>query len=292
MRKYYKYLLVYGIFFMFLNNAEAITVSKDNVELKPGGNETVDVFVDAKTDISEVNFTLIYTTYDIPASFMVADGLTDNGGNSTKHNIVLREPKSGKILLGSIDITASTVAKVTGGTINIHTASAKTKSGETIELDSASINVKITEEEVNEPVEVDKNLLDGIESKIVKIDLKKDVFEYTVTVDEDILELDLDPKAIDNDVKVEVSSQKIEELKDNKITITASKGDIQSVYTINVEVKENSIIEIDNREFKEDNKYKSKWEALILIVVCSAILSVILTKKRSKKRRRKKKKVE
>ena len=270
---------------LFIPKVYALEVSKSDITIQKGSSGSVELYVNTTSTINRVDFTLIYTTYDIPGNFSVASGLTDDNPNGIKHGITFNEAKTGKILLGTVTITVKSNPDDTAGTISIHTASAKTTSGETIELKNQTINVKVGEPAPVEtpketPKEVDKNLLDKIESKIVKIELKKDTFDYTIEIDDTVEELDLNPVAKDTNTKVEITSQKIAELKDNKIVITTKNGDTEQVYNITVKVKKIDKAEIDNEEFVKDNSYKVKW--IVVIVVLSVILagSIVFNRKR------------
>ena len=125
------------------------------------------------------------------------------------------------------------------------------------------------------------------EYQIVKIDLQKDVYEYTVKIKENIKELDLKVIAKDENYKVEITSQKISELKDNKIIITVKDGDNKEEYIVKVDIekekekeKGNKDIEIDKDEFKSSYKYKGKWITLIGIMSVVLVVGLFLTKKK------------
>ena len=284
MRSKIKYVSLFFLLLLIFTKVEALEVSKNDITMKEGTNEKIELYATTESEIKSVEFTMVFSTYDIPASFIVDSKHTDSNPDGIVHQIILGEPASGKILLGIIDINTKAYPSDKAGSISIHTAKAITTSSEMINLDAQTINVKIGTPEptpiptTTKAVDKDTNLLDKIESQLVKIELKKDVFEYTVSIPSTVTELDLKPVAKDEKTKVDVSSQKIEELKDNKITITAKLDDIEQKYIITVKNKKE--IEVDTEEFKEDTSYKGKW--IILSIFLGGILaaSLLLSKKK------------
>ncbi len=276
------------IFILLLSpRVYALEVSEKDVTIKDGGNADIALYVNTESNITSVEFTLVYSTYDMPAGFTPARGFTDSNPNGIKHTITFNEAKTGKILIGDVNISVKNNPTDKYGTINIHTATAKTESGNTITLENQNINVKVgepTEEKKEEPKEIDKNMLDKIESKLVTIELKKDTFDYTVTIDKTVNELDLKPIAKDENTKIEISTQEIAKLKDNKITITCKNGDTTQVYNILVKSKRvnttSTDTTIDKQEFKADKSYKTKWIIVIIPLVIILVISTILNKKK------------
>ena len=280
-------LLVLSLIMIIPTRIRALSVSKNNLTIEKNNNETIDLYTEANLEITEVQFTLVYTTYDVPANFNVETGLTDTNPNGITHKIIFSNPVSGKIKLGSIKINVVSNPKVTVGTINIHSGKALTSDGETINLNSQTINVKIGEPEENAVIQNNDtstkktNLLDRIESKIVKIDLKENVYEYKVNIEENIEELDLKPIAKDEKYKVEITTQKIKELTDNQITITVKDGDNTEEYKIKVNtLKNDEDIDIDKEEFKSTYKYKGKWITMIVILSIVLFIGLLLIKKK------------
>ena len=130
--------------------------------------------------------------------------------------------------------------------------------------------------------EFDKNVLKEIKSDLVKINIQKDIFEYTITINNDIEKLDLEPIAINESYKVEISNQEIATLEDNKIniTITDNKGNkIDYIIKVNI-LKDISDVEIDDSDFKEKNTYKGKWIILVIIFSIILLFGLILTRKK------------
>ena len=194
-------------------NVQALSVEKNDLTIEKGGKKSVALYANLEADTTEISFTLVYTTYDVPAYFSLEPGLTDRNPNGIAHKITFSNPVSGKIKLGTIDIDIVNNPKVSVGAINVHSASAITNNG-TVNLNAQTINVTIGKEQ-EEPEEQPKvtekkiNLLDKIESDIVKIDLVEDKFEYEIKIKENIEELDLKPIVKDERYKVEISTQKI-----------------------------------------------------------------------------------
>lgn len=290
MKKNIKYLFIIFLLLLGVNKVDALSLSKTDITIEKGTSDTVELYANVEENVTSVDFTLVFSTYDVPAYFTVNPEYTDGNPNGIKHNINFDEPVTGKILLGTIRISPKSNPTVGGGTVSIHTGSAKNEVGENITLNAQNLNITIgtpTEEPVeenndkdNDKEPVDTNLLDKIESKIVKINLKKDIFEYTINIESDIKELDLKPIAKDQKTQVEITTQKIEELVNNEIIITTKNGDVEQKYTIKVsKTKEEIKTEIDNEEFKSDNSYKTKWIITIIIFGVLFIVGLGLTKK-------------
>lgn len=262
-----------------LINVSALSVSKNDLTIEKGGHESVELSTDTEKNIISVKFTLVYTTYDIPGNFSPAEGFNDTDPNGITHEIIFDKPQTGKIVIGSININVLSNAKVSAGTVNIHTATAKTTEGEVINLNNQNINIKIGTPVKEEPKSA---LLSKIESKLVNIELTKDIFEYNITIDSNVKELDLKAVPKDENAKVEISTQKVEEIQDNKIIITVKNGTEEKKYTINVTIKEkkdNKIV-IDKNKFKEDKSYKGKWIIISIFLIVALMVSLILSRKK------------
>lgn len=291
MKRILKLIIIAVILLIPIGSVSALTVSENDVKIPASGSKSIELSTSSEELLTSVEFTLVYTTYDIPANFIVNSNYTDSNPNGIKHKVIFPEPISGKITLGNVNINVVNNPKDTAGTINIHSAKGYTKTGETINLNAQNINITIGEESninTNKPSNDDnsntnKNVLKEIKSDIVKINLQEDVFEYQITIDKDIEKLDLEPIAINDTYKVEVSNQEIATLEDNKIniTVTDNTGN-KTVYTIKVNIlKDISSVEIDNTNYKEKNTYKGKW--IILIIFFSVILLFGLALTKNKK---------
>jgi len=304
--------IIIFVFLMFvtLTKVEALGVEKNELTIKSGESSSVSLSANVgEIEVNSIEFTLIYMSNDVPGNFIGANDSIEG----TKHRISFSEPMTGTISLGNVSINVVNNPTTKSGEIKIHSATAATVEGALIPLNSQTITVtidnsankvvqeeninnentdnnvtvdkkdespvtttdnknEVTEEEPEE-VEENSNLLESIDSKIVNIKLKNNKFEYTIKIDENIEELDLKPILKDDSYQVEISTQKIAELEDNKIIITVSKEDIKEVYTINVKIAEE--IEIDNEQFVSSNSHKVKW--IIIIVALSAVLIIGLT---------------
>lgn len=290
MKRILKLIIIAVILLIPIGSVSALTVSENDIKIPASGSKSIELSTSSEELLTSVEFTLVYTTYDIPANFIVNSNYTDSNPNGIKHKVIFPEPISGKITLGNVNINVVNNPKDTAGTINIHSAIGYTETGETITLNAQNINIIIGEESNNntdkpsndDNSNTNKNVLKEIKSDIVKINLQEDVFEYQITIDKDIEKLDLEPIATTDTYKVEVSNQEIASLEDNKIniTVTDNTGN-KTVYTIKVNIlKDISSVEIDNTNYKEKNTYKGKW--IILIIFFSAILlfGLALTKKK------------
>ena len=265
-----------------LINVYALSLSENNVTIESGSNKAVELYANSEQDIISVTFTMVYSTYDIPASFEPAGGFNDTNPNGITHEVIFDEAKNGKIKIGNVNINVVQYPTDTVGTINIHTATAKTTDGTTINLDAQNINVKVGKEE--EPVKEEPKsvLLKKIESKLVKVELKEKVFEYNIEIDSNVEELDIKAIPEDENAKVEISTQKIKDIKDNKIIITVKNGDNnEKKYTLNIKQKEkiDNDVTIDKSEFKGNNSYKGKWIIITIFLIIALMVSLILSRK-------------
>ena len=290
MKRILKLIIIAVILLIPIGSVSALTVSENDIKIPASGSKSIELSTSSEEPLTSVEFTLVYTTYDIPANFIVNSSYTDSNPNGIKHKVIFPEPISGKITLGNVNINVVNNPKDTAGTINIHSAVGYTKTGETITLNAQNINIIIGEENntnTDKPSSDDnsntnKNVLKEIKSDIVKINLQEDVFEYQITIDKDIEKLDLEPIAITDTYKVEVSNQEIATLEDNKIniTVTDNTGN-KTVYTIKVNIlKDISSVEIDNTNYKEKNTYKGKWIILIIFFSVILLFGLALTKKK------------
>ena len=290
MKRILKLIIIAVILLIPIGSVSALTVSENDIKIPASGSKSIELSTSSEELLTSVEFTLVYTTYDIPANFIVNSSYTDSNPNGIKHKVIFPEPISGKITLGNVNINVVNNPKDTAGTINIHSAIGYTETGETITLNAQNINIIIGEESNNntdkpsndDNSNTNKNVLKEIKSDIVKINLQEDVFEYQITIDKDIEKLDLEPIAITDTYKVEVSNQEIATLEDNKIniTVTDNTGN-KTVYTIKVNIlKDISSVEIDNTNYKEKNTYKGKWIILIIFFSVILLFGLALTKKK------------
>lgn len=282
MNKILKLIFISFALFFMTNRVFALTVSDSNITMSPGTSKEVELSTTTEVEVSRVEFTLVYSTYDVPANFVVNNIYTDGNPNGIKHIVNFDTPVSGTIKLGTVKINTVNSPRETTGTINIHSAKAITTTGETINLNSQNINVTIGEPK-DEPAndDYDKNLLKEIKSNKVRIELVKDTFDYEITIDKDLEELDLEPIAINDKYKVTTSTQKISDLEDNKITITVEDND-NHIVTYNIKVNIRKDIKnatIDNNTYKEKNTYQGKWLLAIIFFGVALFVSLIFTKK-------------
>lgn len=258
MKKIFRYIIVVFLMTISIRKVDALSVDKSEVSLVRGGNISLTLKENFTSKISKIEFNLIYSNKDIKGSFNSSSGIDDNNG--IKHSISYSKPISGEVDIGTININVSNDINSFSGKVSLVSAKAITVDGNSIDLDGPIINVKV-EEDVSDSASSDKDLLERIDSKLVKINLESDVYEYNVLVNNDIKELDLEPVAKDNKTSINISSQKLISGKDNKITIDASKGSILQSYIINVNYEEP--LEIDQSKFTANNNYKNKWLILM-----------------------------
>ena len=275
MKRIYKYIYFLLFLLVVTTRVEALSVSKNNLNMDALGNENVELYANV-VNATKVEFTLVYSTYDIPVEFIINSKFKNETPGGIKHTIIFDEVKNGKVLLGTININVIDNPHDLSGTVTINKAKYINNNNEVINLDSQIINIKVNQkEEDNKKIEIDNNLLDKIESKIVNINLKKDIYTYDITIDDNIHELDLKAIPKDNNTSIFIDTQKISELKDNKIIIKTKYNDIEQDYIINVKInkkEKNMVMKIDNTIFSPDISYKSKWKTILII---SGIIFVI-----------------
>lgn len=270
------------VFLINLPLVSALSVDSTELTVAKGEKSTVDVYANLEEETTKVSFSLVYTTYDVPATFKAEEGITLKT-NKTKNTLTFSEAQKGQVKLGTIEISILKSAKANKGTIRLNSATATSKSGNISKLDPVELTVTIGTSTNNSTSVKESNLLKGITSKIVNIDLKDNVYTYEVNVKEDVKELDLVAVPKDEKSKVVISSQKISELKDGKITINVtSPSNTKEEYTVKVNVLKTDKVEIDKEEFKADSSYKGKWVVIIIVSVVALLFGLTLSKKEVK----------
>ena len=270
------------VFLINLPLVSALSVDNTELTVAKGEKSTVNVYADLKEETTKVSFSLVYTTYDVPATFKAEEGITLKT-NTTKNTLTFSEAQKGQVKLGTIEISILKSAKANKGTIRLNSATATSKSGNITKLDPVELTVTIGTSTNNSTSVKESNLLKGITSKIVNIDLKDNVYTYEVNVKEDVKELDLVAVPKDEKSKVVISSQKISELKDGKIIINVtSPSNTKEEYTVKVNVLKTDKVEIDKEEFKADSSYKGKWVVVIIVSVVALLFGFTLSKKEGK----------
>ena len=270
------------VFLINLPLVSALSVDNTELTVAKGEKSTVNVYADLKEETTKVSFSLVYTTYDVPATFKAEEGITLKT-NTTKNTLTFSEAQKGQVKLGTIEISILKSAKANKGIIRLNSATATSKSGNISKLDPVELTVTIGTSTNNSTSVKESNLLKGITSKIVNIDLKDNVYTYEVNVKEDVKELDLVAVPKDEKSKVVISSQKISELKDDKITINVtSPSNTKEEYTVKVNVLKTDKVEIDKEEFKADSSYKGKWVVVIIVSVVALLFGFTLSKKEGK----------
>ncbi len=263
-----------------LTEVKAFSVDNDTFYIQPGKKEEVHLYANVEEEVTSVTFDLTFSSFDASATFTPARGYKDKYDGFNNHVVTLDEPTSGKIDLGVITIKTKATAKVkdTAETVLINKGVAKNGEDTEITLDRINMLVylgnKPDPEEETEPVIDTKSdgFLESIESSIVTIDLKKNVFEYTVTVPANTEVLDLKPITKSETIKVTISDQTIANLKDGAIYITLEDGKTTQQYKINVKVKK-AVKETEIDETTEVPEYHYKWKYLVVIGLCVVIIA-------------------
>lgn len=270
------------VFLINLPLVSALSVDSTELTVAKGEKSTVNVYANLEEETTKVSFSLVYTTYDVPATFKAEEGITLKT-NKTKNTLTFSEAQKGQVKLGTIEISILKSAKANKGTIRLNSATATSKSGNISKLDPVELTVTIGTSTNNSTSVKESNLLKGITSKIVNIDLKDNVYTYEVNVKEDVKELDLVAVPKDEKSKVVISSQKISELKDGKIIINVtSPSNTKEEYTVKVNVLKTNKVEIDKEKFKADSSYKGKWVVIIIVSVVALLFGFTISKKEGK----------
>lgn len=270
------------VFLINLPLVSALSVDSTELTVAKGEKATVNVYANLEEETTKVSFSLVYTTYDVPATFKAEEGITLKT-NTTKNTLTFTNAQKGQVKLGTIEISIPKSAKANKGTIRLNNATATSKSGNISKLDSVELTVTIGTSTNNSTSVKESNLLKGITSKIVNIDLKDNVYTYEVNVKEDVKELDLVAVPKDEKSKVVISSQKVSELKDGKIIINVtSPSNTKEEYTVKVNVLKTNKVEIDKEKFKADSSYKGKWVVVIIASVVALLFGFTLSKKEGK----------
>ena len=275
--------------------------------------------------VSEIKFTLIYYSDNAKASFIPAGGTNCDTVNSThtitfsegkSGRILLGQVKitisdNAGITSASAYAHAAFAKTVDGDIINLNNVMINVNINNTTPSTTEPVTTEPTTTVVVEPTTTasqvtttektttktttttttttkpreNKGLLKEINSKIVTINLEDDVYEYTVNVSETLEELDLVPVANDEDTKIEISSQKLSELDEKKITITLSNGNDKEKYVIKVNVVPKPTVKpvaIDDTNFVEKNGYKAKWIIVIILLGTLLIFSILFLNNKKK----------
>lgn len=277
--------ILFFVVLMFLSVAkvDALSLSQNDTKIKAGENSSIELFANLSDEVqvNSIEFTLVYSTYDMPVAFRVSSDYVNVGGGMN-HKVNFNTPVSGKIKLGTINVNVVNNPKVTSGSATLSNVKAITVDGTTIQLNSQNININIGNEEIVDDSTVTNesinNIIKSVDSNIVNIKIKENIFEYNIKVSKEIKELDLKPVLKDDSYNVEISTQKIDELTDNKIIITVKKDDFSEVYTFNVELVDD--IKIDESKFISSFNYKSKWVTLIFVFSTLLVVSLIFVKRK------------
>lgn len=279
-------ILLITIIFFGIAEVKALEVVDLNPTIQVGETKDIEIYVNAPDSTKQINFSLIFLSYDVVGTFEPLVGVLTNNG--TTHSISFNESITGRVKLGTIKIKISKNILANTGTINLHNANATLEDGTTTKLNNQSIQVNIPKENVEE---VKTNLLKEIKSNIVNIALVPNKYEYDVSVNNEVDKLDLTATAIDETYKIDISDQFIKEGK-NQIFITVSKGTISEKYTINItkdEKKEVLKEETDKNKDKikkdkvsktENKNFKSGWTVVIIGLIIGFIVGLSMLKKK------------
>lgn len=260
----------------------SIKFNKDSINIAPGETKKIDVVVSSDDDFTNVNFDVITTSVYVNFnSITVSDAFTRSDGKAYK--LVSAKPQKSGTAVATVTIKASDSAPLgTEGLIRITNASLGTNGDITLPI--GQIKIKVSNEKDEE-----STYLSSISSNIVDIDFSKDVYEYSVEVDEDIKELDLTALAEDENAKVTISNQKLDK-KTTTITITVqSESGNKSTYKIIVTKKENNVTKVSKEEpvkkvvtdndDKSDNYGKGRWVAILIVLIIGLIADLIYIKR-------------
>lgn len=266
-------LLVLTLIVILPLEVKALNVDKNNLTLEKGKSETINLSTTVEQEITEISFTLVYTSNDARANYYIASGLTETITDST-HKIVFSEPTSGTISLGTAKITVENNPTDKSGIVNIYNAKAVTAEGETINLKTQSINVTIenkvenndeetpnennteTKPEENKQEEQPKTETSKKEENNKKTEDKKDEETKKTThmlekIESNIVKIELQDRVYEYTVKIK---EDIEELDLNPVT-TDSKYKVEISSQKISELENNNII-ITVKNGEETQEYK------------------------------------
>lgn len=275
MKKVSNLLFIIFLVFISLSRVDAITLEKKEISLASGESKNIPLTENLTEKIKKIEFNLVYYSNDITGSFQVNSSYQDKM-SGVKHEITFPTGVSGEITLGELQVSISDKPAIQKGNINISNVQATTVNGKVLNLESESLQVTIDNTKVKKE-EVEGNLIEKIDSNLVKINLKENTYEYNVSVKDDVKELDLKPIAKYQGTNIDISSQKLEKEKDNVITIQASMNDIKEEYKIKVKIEED--IKINKNHYKQDNSYKKKWSIIMVFFGVFFIIGLFLLKK-------------
>lgn len=273
MKKLLKVLFSISLIFILINKVEALTLEEKELHLAKGETKEIEVTENFSEKIKKLEFNLVYYNNDITGTFQVNSSYQDKT-SGIKHEIVFQNGVSGEISLGKLQVSVAKNSSLQKGIININNVQATTINGKILNLENIGLPIFIDSKKENT---VTGNLIEKIDSNLVNISLKENTYEYKVTVKEDIKELDLKPITKYQDTIIDISSQKLEKEKNNIITITAKKDNIEEEYKIQVKYQKD--IKIDTHKYKEDSSYKEKWIIIASIFSVIFIMGLLLFKK-------------
>lgn len=278
MKKIVGFLIIIISLFICMN-AKALTIDTSSVTLNIGEHTYINVYEDFGEEDS-ITFDVIYYDGHVKAELSASNNiiLTADG---VHHTATLKEPMEGSVLIGTLDIWAEegcqnvATVRIAGSEITVNVnipVQPQPEPQPEPKKEEPKEEVVVTTTGVEEE---NTNLLVGIRSNIVKISLRNNVYDYSISIDNDVEKLDLEPIKKDDNTIIEMSTQVVKELKDNKITITAKNGTREETYIIAVRVRP-EIVEVVKIE---KTNYKAKYLAFILIFGIIILACVFFMKK-------------
>lgn len=286
-----KIFLVFFTFSLLLANSQvlALSLEKNNINILAGEKQNIKLYANLPKDTVKVEFTLVFDSYDLPVYFSPTTGISDETPNGIKHTLILKTASSGKTFLGNIVAKVVDKPSVTGAGADIHTAAAYNSSGKKTTLNSRNLFIKVGKEasvnptepnDQEEPAE-DKpktyNLLKEIKNGDTIITMVDNIYEYDLSILNSVKELSLEVVPKDEKYHVDISTQIIKDLIDDKVTITVANGEEKQVYTLNIKtIKDTPDIEIDESVFEESNSYKGFWIVAIIFASVGLFFGITL----------------
>lgn len=260
MKKIFDLLFSILIVFLFISRVEALSLEKNEINLAKGETKSIALTENFEEKVKKLEFNFVYYSNDITGRFQVNSSYQDKAVG-VKHEITFPNGVSGEVVLGEVQVFVANESAIQKGNINISNVQATTMSGKVLNLKNESLQVTVGDTKEKQEA-IEGNLIEKIESSLVQIPLKENTYEYSVFVKSDIDELDLKPVAKYPGTNIDISSQKLEDAKENVITIQASIDDIKEEYQIKVKREED--IQINKNHYKQDNSYKKKWSIMML----------------------------
>lgn len=256
---------------------------KEEINIAPGETKKINIIVDSDEEFTKVNFSLITTSNNVSfRSVEFKDSFVRNSTSSTGSNYELQsnEPQKSGTVIGSVTIGAKDISQL-GEEGYIRLIKTSITSSKLINLSNSQLKFTVSKEKSS------NNYLSNLSSNIAKIDFKKDVLDYNVTVDENTDKFDLIATAEDLSASVNISDQTLDKnVNLIKVTVLSETGK-ERIYKVTVNKKGSEKKDpkkvTKTTEVKNNSKErpgKSSWIILLVFLSSVIILDILYIKKK------------